>query len=255
MSREAPEPEDIAPIRSIWHKYFGRWPTDAEIQPAIQLFTSGADNYAIEDWAKRQVSPAIDTPMFNEYKATMESLMDQTLGYRLPTQTIYNWWLSGVTETQAVHAIRNSQAYKDMFHGKPAWMTESQYRGLREKQDLESGGLKRDWQAFYGRELTNDELDKIFYGGPGSETVRGEYARLQGIRTSRAAMRGKLQTADVKLTGLGPTQPLMAEGIQAGLGGSTSGASSNEKWLSYSDYLEGKVNPSYEETRWKAFRP
>ncbi|HQT92802.1 MAG TPA: hypothetical protein PL001_12335, partial [Candidatus Kryptobacter bacterium] len=100
--------------------------------------------------------------------------------------------------------------YQQMYEGKPGYMTEDQYRTARDQRVLNEAGVQDAFSTYAGRQLSADELNKIFYGGQGSDNIRREYARVKSMKDSADAMRGNLFSTTVKATPMGPTQPLLA---------------------------------------------
>lgn len=229
-----------AEIRSAYNQYLKRDPDPSDIERFAN--TSGWN-------LKQYIMGQIAYNDSNEYKdraATLEEYALQIFGHELGLQYLDNLIRSGVSDTVILYHWRQSPEYRSMFTGKPEFMSESQYRTAREKAVTDQFDTQAAFQEYAGKTLTFDELNKIYYGGPWSEAIRRQYAQVQGMKASREATRGKLQTAAVKETPLGPVQPALGNYLQAATATSPlQSVPDSQRWRSYADYVQGISNPGW----------
>lgn len=243
-------------IKDIFDRIIHRLPTPGELAQFLD-----SSNYAVERSVR--FLPEYNLSMeYRERASRIRELGAQIFGAlygeggtEATWDQISQWVRAGVTDTEILYNWRQGAAYKGMYAGKPATMSEAEYRKTRETRVVEEQGVREAFSTLAGKNLTDDDLNKIFYGGPGSDDIRKEYTRVKGLAVSYQAQQKRGAATQVQATPFGPVQPLM-RGIQTLPGQSewTGGpvtqqeqSTPNARWLSYADYVAGKENP-----QWKA---
>jgi len=200
--------------------------------------------------------------LFERYFA-IQSMAQNLFGHELTAEQVAEFARNKISDDQILYHWRQTDEYKQIFAEKPAYMTEADFRQVLNKIQTEGAATKEAFQNYGGRAISDQELRQIYAGGPGTDTIRQEYTQVMGMKASADAARGKLSGSPVKDTYLGPTQPLLGIGINAGASTgqptsfdftapsytqvtpSLTSAPPTEKWLTYSDYQQGRVNPNY----------
>lgn|SRR3990172_752176 len=218
-------------------KLLERQPTANE----LAMFAESS-NFAVREYAKGLTEYANS----HEYKTRYAEIQDSArgiFGYELDPGVVNGWIRADITDSELIYNWRNTPEYTRRFAGKPAWMSEKEYLGIYDKYAAEKDITKSDFGTYGGKLITEDDLRKIYYGGPGSEEIRKQYVEIQGRKAARESVSGKLINTTVTQTPFGPTQQLM-RGISsaAGQGGSLP---PTERFASYQDYKAGAENSKF----------
>lgn len=222
---------EVQNIRDLFDKMARRAPT-----PEEEARFTDTSEYYIRSYIRSL--PEYNTS--NEYQdrwAQIVEMHKKVFGYDPDARFVDHIIRHEMTDSQVLAGMRNTDKYKAMFAGKPEWMDESQYRKLYDEKVMKQEGVTNAFSTYAGRQLSEDELNKIFYGGPGSEAVRREYARVQSLQASREALRGQRLNTAVKVGPTGPVQQLMAgrDAAAPDTGGDTAPPATSGSWLKYED--------------------
>lgn len=229
---------ELQNIRDLFDKMARRAPT-----PDEEARFTGTSEYHIRAYIRSL--PEFNTS--NEYQDRWAQIVEmhrKVFGYDPDARFVDHIIRHEMTDSQVLFGMRNTDKYKAMFAGKPEWMDESQYRRLYDDKVSKQDSVRNAFSTYAGKNISEDELNKIFFGGPGSEAVRREYARVQSLQASTDALRGQRVNTAVKIGPTGPVQQLMAgrEANAPSTGSMISQAPvTQDSWLNYED-IRNRVN-------------
>jgi len=149
---------------------------------------------------------------YKEKMADFQDLHQRIFGYQSPDIAGLDSFIRyNLSQSQVLAGWRKLPEYSAMFAGKPGYMSEDQYRTAYNDMLTGQEGVRKAFGLYSARkDLTQDDINKIFFGGPGSDEIRREYARVKAVKDSTDAVRGNLASTTVKATPLGPTTPMLA---------------------------------------------
>ena len=172
----------------------------------------GTSEYYIRQYVRGQPAYRQSTE-FQERFASLIETFQKVFGWQPVAPDIDamdSWIRNDVSDTQILHHWRNTDTYRNMFAGKPLWMSEDRYREIYMDKAMNQAAVQEQFLRHQGRQVSGDELNKIFFGGPGSENIRLAWEHVKRAEQGyQLAYRRGTQTTGIKATPYGPVQPLL----------------------------------------------
>jgi hypothetical protein len=248
---------DRQTIIDLYDQYARRVPSETEI--AQYLETSA---YQVTAALRRYDSGYNATPEWGTRYTQLQALSLQIFGDYSDPQQLDHFIRQELSDDQVMFGWRSTARYQQMYAGKPPQMSESKYRELKDTYELEGPTTRNMFKHFLGLDVTDQDMQKIYYGGEGSADIRREYARVRALQASEDSRFKQPQiNTQVELSPFGPTTPMM-RGLEAGPtdlpplpppGQIESDA--NARWLSFRDYVAQRENPRYQGQRTRTPAP
>lgn len=171
------------------------------------------------------IRPGMDEKDYQTEFGNLESLYDvyRNLfpGKTLKPGQLVRYLQHGWSPQHVIEQWKSSKEYKQLYRFKPTSMAEWDYRTATSKMAMEAEQTRDLWLRWKGRNLSDDELLKIYVDQSSPE--HKEFTRMTGWEIGSDALRRNAtpQNTLVRLGPGGPQQQLL-RGMESGAGGGKS---------------------------------